>query len=170
MTKAAQLYQENVAGMAQEGKYLTFTLAQEGYGVEILKVREIIGIMDITPLPQTPPYLKGVINLRGRIIPVIDLRLKFDMQGAAHTERTCIIVVEVENGGNQVSIGVVVDSVSEVLNIGREELEPPPSFGVRVQSDYLLGIAKTKGGVKILLDLQWVLTSAELLTPEKKAA
>ncbi|MHB8067886.1 MAG: chemotaxis protein CheW [Desulfobaccales bacterium] len=170
MAQAAPHFQEDATRTAKEGKYLTFTLAREGYGLEILKVREIIGIMDITPLPQMPPYMTGVINLRGRIIPVIDLRLRFDMQGAAYTERSCIIVVEVENGGNRVPIGVVVDAVSEVLNIGREEIEPPPSFAVRVQSDYLLGIAKTKGGIKILLDLQWLLTSAELITLEEVAA
>lgn len=165
-----QLHQESSGLLAKEGKYLTFILANEGYGLEILKVKEIIGIMNITPIPQTPAYMKGVINLRGRVIPVIDLRLKFDMPAADYTDHTCIIVVEVENGENRAPMGVVVDSVSEVLNIGREDLEPPPSFGVRLQSDYLLGLAKTKGGVKILLDLQQVLTSAELLTLEKMAA
>ena len=114
---ARQLQQESNSLQEKEGKYLTFTLAAEDYGLEILKVREIIGMMDITAVPQTPEYVKGVINLRGRVIPVIDLRLKFGLEAAEYGERTCIIVVEVQSEMGSVQMGVVVDSVSEVLNI-----------------------------------------------------
>ncbi|MEW6386056.1 MAG: chemotaxis protein CheW [Thermodesulfobacteriota bacterium] len=159
---AATLNQESSALQAQEGKYLTFNLDQEGYGIEILKVREIIGIMNITQIPQMPPYVKGLINLRGKVIPVIDLRLKFDLAGAAYNDRTCIIVVEVENNGGATLMGVVVDSVSEVLNINAEDIEPSPRFGTLVATDYIMGMAKTKGGLKTLLDLHRVLTTNEL--------
>lgn len=162
------LPEEGVSG-AREGKYLTFNLANESYGLEITKVKEIIGLVDITPIPQTPPYLKGVIN-RGRVVPVIDLRLMFDMAEASYSNGTCIIVVEVENRGNQLPIGVVVDSVSEVLHINREEIEPPPSVGGRLSPGYLSGVAKIKGGVKMLVDLQQLLTGNDLAGLENLAA
>src|SRR4030042_3196101 len=146
----------------KEGKYLTFTLANEDYGLEILKVREIIGMMDITAIPQTPDYVKGVINLRGRVIPVSDLRLKFGLPPMEYGERTCIIVVDVKSDVGSVQMGVVVDSVSEVLNIGGEDIEPPPGFGGRINTTYILGIAKAKGSIKILLDIDRVLTIEEL--------
>lgn len=136
------------------GKYLTFALADEEYGIGILKVREIIGLMEITAVPQTPSYVKGVINLRGRVIPVLELRLKFGMPTKEYNDRTCIIVVEVttEEGG-VVQVGMLVDSVSEVLNIVAEEIEPPPSFGhSQGEKSAILGMAKIKGDVKILLD------------------
>jgi purine-binding chemotaxis protein CheW len=144
----------------REGKYLTFGLGGEEYGLEILKVKEIIGIMNITSVPQTPKYLKGVINLRGKVIPVIDLRSKFGMDYLDYNERTCIIVVEIVNkSGNKVIMGIVVDSVSEVLNIKAEEIEDTPTFGVSLNTDYILGMAKVRGTVKILLDIDKVLTS-----------
>jgi purine-binding chemotaxis protein CheW len=144
----------------REGKYLTFELGGEEYGLEILKVKEIIGIMNITSVPQTPKYLKGVINLRGKVIPVIDLRSKFGMDYLDYNERTCIIVVEIVNkSGNKVIMGIVVDSVSEVLNIKAEEIEDTPTFGVSLNTDYILGMAKVRGTVKILLDIDKVLTS-----------
>ena len=144
----------------REGKYLTFGLGSEEYGLEILKVKEIIGVMNITSVPQTPKYLKGVINLRGKVIPVIDLRLKFGMDAVKYNDRTCIIVVDIAGKvGKKTVMGIVVDSVSEVLNIKGEEIEDTPMFGVSLETDYILGMAKVKGGVKILLDINKVLTT-----------
>ncbi|HYA13500.1 MAG TPA: chemotaxis protein CheW [Syntrophales bacterium] len=144
----------------REGKYLTFSLKDEEYGIEILKVKEIIGIMNITTIPQTPPYVKGVINLRGKVIPVIDLRLKFGMEEQVYTDCTCVMVVDTygKDKGN-FFIGIVVDSVSEVVNIRGNEIEDTPNFVVSLDNDYFLGMAKVKGDVKILLDIDRVLTS-----------
>jgi len=147
---------------SREGKYLTFVLADEEYGIGILKVKEIIGLMPITPVPKTPSHVKGVINLRGKVIPVVDLRLKFGMPGAQSTERTCIIVVEISFCGNNISMGIVVDSVSEVLNIRAVEIEDTPSFGTKLDTDYILGMAKSGQGVKILLDIDKVVNSGEI--------
>jgi len=142
---------------AREGKYLTFSLAGEEYGIGILKVREIIGMMSVTPVPQTPEFVKGVINLRGKVIPVIDLRLRFGLDATAYTERTCIIVVEIHGESGSIPMGIVVDAVSEVLNIRSADIENTPSFGVKLNTDFILGMAKTDGGVKILLDIDKVL-------------
>jgi purine-binding chemotaxis protein CheW len=141
----------------REGKYLTFTLSGEEYGIGILKVKEIIGMMTITMVPQTPSFVKGVINLRGKVIPVVDLRLKFGMMAMDYTERTCIIVVETGKNLDRVLIGIVVDSVSEVLNIKAGDIEDTPNFGSRLQTDFILGMAKAGGGIKILLDIDRVL-------------
>jgi len=143
----------------REGKYLTFNLDEEQYGIGILKIKEIIGMMPITPVPQTPEYVKGVINLRGKVIPVVDLRLKFGMDAMDYNERTSIIVVEIKGETGTVMIGIVVDSVSEVLNIKAEDIEDTPTFGTTFDSDYILGMAKMDGGVKILLDIDKVLSS-----------
>jgi purine-binding chemotaxis protein CheW len=148
--------------MNGEGKYLTFSLAGEEYGIGILKVREIIGIMSITPVPQTPPFAKGVINLRGKVIPVIDLRSRFGLEATADTERTCVIVVEIHGEAGPMPMGIVVDAVSEVLNIRGADIENTPSFGVKLNTDFLLGLAKTEGGVKILLDIDKVLGSSQM--------
>ena len=142
----------------REGKYLTFQLAKEEYGIGILKIKEIIGMMPITTVPRTPPFVKGVINLRGKVIPVVDLRLKFEMEEIAYTERTCIIVVEIREEEGSVLIGIVVDSVSEVLNIKANDIEDTPAFGTRLDTGYILGMAKMNGGVKILLDIDNVLS------------
>lgn len=131
------------------GKYLTFELASEEYGLEILKVREIIGLMAITSVPRTPPDFKGVINLRGKVIPVIDLRLKFEIEETEVTEETCVIVVDV----NSLEMGIIVDKVSEVLDIPSEDIEDPPSFGSSVKTDFILGMGKTEQRVIILLDI-----------------
>ncbi|RPH93558.1 purine-binding chemotaxis protein CheW [candidate division KSB1 bacterium] len=141
------------------GKYLTFVLAEEEYGVEILKVREIIGMMDTTAVPGMPEYVNGVINLRGKVIPVIDMRLKFGMPAVEHTSETCIIVMDVR--GNL--MGVVVDRVSEVLEILSEEIEDAPNVGVAVENEFILGMAKSKGRVKILLEIDRVLCEAASL-------
>ena len=145
----------------REGKYLTFTLAEEEYGIGILKIKEIIGMMPITSVPQTPDFVKGVINLRGKVIPVVDLRRRFGMEAIDYTERTCIIVVEIQGQTGMVMIGIVVDSVSEVLNIKGEDIEETPTFGTRLNTDYILGMAKIEGGVKILLDIDRVLSDEE---------
>jgi purine-binding chemotaxis protein CheW len=139
------------------GKYLTFALGREEYGLPVMKVREIIKVMDITHVPQVAPYVLGVINLRGKVIPVIDLRRKFGFPAEDHTERTCIIVAEVALSSSTVMMGVVVDSVSEVVSVTAGDIEQTPDFGGQQASDYLLGLAKVKGGVKILLDLDRVL-------------
>ncbi|MGC8833106.1 MAG: chemotaxis protein CheW [Armatimonadota bacterium] len=145
------------ASRTRGGKYLTFFLAGEEYGLEILKVHEIIGMMDITPVPRTPDFIRGVINLRGKIIPIVDLRVKFGMEAADTTDETCIIVVQT----NGVQMGIVVDRVSEVLDIASEEIEDVPSFGTDVNTDYILGIGKTGGKVKLLLDIDKVLSNSE---------
>ncbi|MHB9071438.1 MAG: chemotaxis protein CheW [Sedimentisphaerales bacterium] len=142
------------------GKYLTFALGKEEYGLEILKVREIIGYMDITAIPQTPSYVRGVINLRGQVIPVIDLRAKFGMEGADRTDETCIIVVEINNGKNRFSTGIVVDRVSEVLDIADGNIENSPEFGSSVNTQFILGMGKVGDSVKILLDIDKVLQNS----------
>jgi len=126
------------SAIEKEGKYLTFTLAEEEYGIGILKIKEIIGMMPITTVPQTPLYVKGVINLRGKVIPVIDLRLRFTMEEIDYDERTCIIVVEIVGSAGTLQIGIVVDAVSEVLNIRAEEIEETPAFGTRLDTEYTL--------------------------------
>jgi purine-binding chemotaxis protein CheW len=159
-----------VKAMAErEGKYLTFTLAEEEYGIGILKIKEIIGMLPITSVPQTPDFVKGVINLRGKVIPVIDLRLRFGMGEIDYTERTCIIVVEIESQAGTVLIGIVVDSVSEVLNVKGDDIADTPTFGTKLNTEYILGMAKMDGGVKILLDIDQVLSSEEISALEKAA-
>ncbi len=139
------------------GKYLTFALHTEEYGLEILKVREIIGYMAITKVPRTIGYVKGVINLRGQVIPIIDLRLKFGMPSAEVTEKTCIIVVESMDEGVEKQVGVIVDSVSEVLDIAQEVMEAPPEFTGEVDSSLMMGMAKVEGKIIILLNIERVL-------------
>jgi purine-binding chemotaxis protein CheW len=151
------------------GKYLTFTLAGEDYGIGILKVKEIIGMMAITSVPRTPDFVKGVINLRGKVIPVVDLRLKFNMGKIDYTERTCIIVVEIDTEKETILLGIVVDSVSEVLNIQADEIEDSPAFGTHLDTDYILGLAKTDTGVKILLNIDKVLSNTEISAIEQTA-
>jgi purine-binding chemotaxis protein CheW len=153
----------------REGKYLTFTLSDEEYGIGILKIKEIIGMMTVTTVPQTPEFVKGVINLRGKVIPVIDLRLRFGMESMDYTERTCIIVVEIDGKAGTVQIGIVVDSVSEVLNIKADEIDDTPTFGTKLNTDYILGMAKMEGGVKILLDINRVLKAGEIELLEQAA-
>ena len=163
MTELAKKMDQAVKVMAKrEGKYLTFTLAEEEYGIGILKIKEIIGMMPITSVPQTPEFLKGVFNLRGKVIPVVDLRLRFSMESIDYTERTCIIVVEIEAQSGTIMIGIVVDAVSEVLNIKAEDIVDTPTFGTGLNTDYILGMAKMEGGVKILLDINRILGSEEI--------
>jgi len=144
------------------GKYLTFQLASEEFGIQVLKVREIMGVQDITAVPQTPPHIKGVINLRGKVVPVVDLRLKFGLPPADYTARTCIIVTQLKSDNSTVLIGVVVDGVAEVLNLSTQEIEDTPDFGEKLETRYLLGMAKVKGKVKILLDIDRILSAQDL--------
>ena len=163
MTEATtQAELSNKALLDKEGKYLTFALANEEYGLEILKVREIFGYMDITAVPQTPHYVKGVINLRGQVIPVIDLRAKFGMDTTDVTEETCIIVVEITQDNRKFNTGIVVDHVSEVLDIAGEDIEETPQFGASVNTDFILGMGKIGESVKILLDIDEVLSGDNL--------
>jgi purine-binding chemotaxis protein CheW len=157
---------ENISDIQvnREGKYLTFSLAGEEYGMGILKVKEIIGLMPITLVPHTPEHVKGVINLRGKVIPVVDLRVKFNMAGVQATERTCIIVTEINSNGNKIHMGIVVDSVSEVLNIKSAEIEDMPSFGSKLDANYILGVAKIGESVKILLDIDKVMNNNDMGT------
>ncbi|MFH1060829.1 MAG: chemotaxis protein CheW [Pseudomonadota bacterium] len=147
------------------GKYLTFILGEEEFGLEILKVREIIGMLEVTKVPQTANFVRGVINLRGKVIPVIDLRRKFGLEPRADDERTCTIVVEVPSavGGQRVLMGIVVDQVREVVGVRREDVEPTPSFGTELDTAYILGMAKLEGGVKILLDINRVVGDSQMV-------
>lgn len=146
----------------RSGKYLVFHLGREEYGVEVLKVREIMGLQDITSVPQTSSFVKGVINLRGKVIPVIDLRLKFGLDSSEYTQRTCIVVVQVQEKGHPLMMGVIVDGVNEVLTMQESEIENTPQFGDDLRVDYILGMAKIKGKVKILLDIDRVLSAQEI--------
>lgn len=150
---------ETVAG---EGKYLTLSLAEEEFGISILTVKEIIGMMSITSIPRTPGWVLGVINLRGKVIPVVDLRLKFSMESRPFDERTCIVVVEVSSGDGLLAIGLVVDAVNEVTNIREDEVEATPNFGIKLDTQYILGMAKTGDRVRILLNINRVLGDDEL--------
>ena len=141
------------------GKFLTFFLGGEEYGIEILKVHEIIGMMGITRVPRTPTFVRGVINLRGKVISVVDLRLKFAMEAKEQTEETCIIVVQVQG----VELGIQVDKVSEVLDIAGKDIDAAPSFGTDVNTDYILGIGKSQGRIKLLLDIDKVLSTQDVV-------
>lgn len=149
---------------ATSGKYLTFKLANEDYGLEILKVQEIIKLMEITAVPRTPEYVKGVINLRGKVIPVMDLRLKFGLSETDPTEKTCIIVVQISRENSLITIGIIVDEVSEVVDIQESAIEPAPSFSTQIETSFILGMAKVRESVKILLDIDRVLTTGEMRT------
>ena len=149
---------------AAPGKYLTFGLGDEVYGLEILKVQEIIGLMRVTRVPGLPEVIRGVVNLRGKVIPVVDLRRKFGMDAKADTERTCIVVVRVRRDGQDVTVGLIVDDVREVLAISESQLEPVPRFSKDVETSYLLGMAKISPRVVMLLDVDQILSSTELWT------
>jgi purine-binding chemotaxis protein CheW len=149
------------------GKYLTFHLGQEEYGIQVLQVREIMGLQDITVVPQTPQYVRGVINLRGKVIPVLCLRAKFGLPVTEYTTRTCIIVVYINQRNKGMQVGIIVDEVSEVLNIVAGEIEDTPDFGEGVGTPHILGLAKIKGKVKILLDIDQVVSPQEMLVSQQ---
>ena len=146
----------------RQGKYLTFKLESEEYGVEIDNIHEIIGIMDITAVPTTPSYIRGVINLRGKVIPVIELRAKFGLASKEDTVKTCIIVVELQHEQQTITMGVIVDEVSEVQDIHEDQLEPPPRFNTSTDTAFILGVGNLKERVVLLLDLGKVLKSDEV--------
>lgn len=146
----------------QGGKYLTFILGTEEYGIPIRNVKEIIGIMDITDIPRTPGFIKGVINLRGKIILVMDLRLKFGLEEKEYSQRTCIIVVEVSVPEGKRQVGIVVDTVSEVQNIQRSEIETPADYDLHLNRSHLLGMGKVKGKVILLLDIEKIVSQDEM--------
>jgi purine-binding chemotaxis protein CheW len=178
-TPAACLTQQKAD--TRSGKYLTFCLGNEEFAIQVLRVREIMGVLEINAVPQTPDYVKGVVNLRGKVIPVVDLRLKFGLAEMEYTQRTCIIVVQIEavqietvqieagqferapvqGGRGHLQIGIIVDAVSEVLTLQASDIENTPDFGSGVAIPYLLGMAKIKGQVKILLDINRVLSAQE---------
>ena len=160
-SSAAGLTSASAEGNLAE-KFLTFELASEEYGIEILKVREIIGLLSITPVPRTPEYVRGVINLRGKVIPVIDLKIKFGMDRTEDTRETCIIVVEVEHASDKVLTGILVDRVREVLDIKAENIEDAPEMGDGIDTNFIKGMGKTGERVSILLDIDGVLTGGEL--------
>jgi len=160
----------NAAVTARAGKYLTFGLKGEIYGLEILKVQEIIGMMKVTRVPQTPGFIRGVINLRGKVIPVVDLRTKFGIESQPDTEKTCIIVVQVAGGvAGKLVMGILVDEVAEVLNINEDQMEPPPELGAAVSTDFILGIGKVGQKVIMVLDIDKVLSTGELAAASKVA-
>lgn len=162
MSEADVKTKQGIDVEAVAGQYLTFGLGEETYGIEILKVQEIIGIMTITRVPRTPEYVRGVINLRGKVIPVIELRTKFGMERIDDTTRTCIIVVQVAAGDQEVTMGIIVDEVSEVLDISAAQVEPAPSFGGNVPTEFILGMGKVADKVVMLLDVDKVLSGSEL--------
>ncbi len=152
-----------VVRAAQEGKFLSFVLGEEEYGLEILKVQEINGMMGITRVPRTPLYVRGVINLRGRVIPIVSLREKFQMPIVDDTEKTCIIVVQVAYGDTELTMGIIVDAVSEVLNIRGDQIEEAPSFGGGMgETEFITGMGKLEDKVVILLDIDSVLSGEEI--------
>ncbi len=152
-----------VARAAQEGKFLSFVLGSEEYGLEILKVHEINGMTGITPVPRTPEYVRGVLNLRGRVIPIVSLRQKFEMAAVEDTDRTCIIVVEVNHQGTEITMGIVVDEVSEVLSITADQIDPAPLHGSTVgDAGYVSGMGKLDDRVVVLLDIDHVLSRVEI--------
>jgi purine-binding chemotaxis protein CheW len=172
--KSGNDYQEDIMSSEHEnqqleigvqGKFLTFVLDGQEYGIEILRVLELVGMMNITPVAKAPKYVKGVMNLRGKIIPVLDLRLKFGLQEAIHTEKTCIIVTDIKQGElASIQVGLIVDTVSEVIEVTPENVEKTPSFGGGFEPDHILAMAKLKGSVKTLLDINSVISREELAT------
>lgn len=162
MTKATLEITSSSAAQKLAGKHLTFVLGREHYGVPVLKVREIIRLCDITPVPQMPDYIKGVLNLRGKIIPVADLRVKFRLASTENTDLTCIVVVQVTLADKTNTLmGLIVDAVDEVVNLAATDIEPTPDFGGTVEADYILGMAKVKGQVKALLDIDRVIATVD---------
>ncbi len=156
------------ATKAASGKYLTFLLGDESYGIPVLKIREIIRPMSITYVPQLPTYIKGVVNLRGKVIPIVDMRVKFDLSSHEMTDQTCVIIVEVQlENGSRPRIGFIVDGVEEVATFQSGDIEPPPNFGLQLDTGYILGMAKVRGAVKTLLDIDKVVACETLQRVEQ---
>lgn len=153
--------QNEASHMSAAGKYLTFAISKERYGLEILRVQEIIGVPHITPVPRCPEFIRGVINLRGKIIPVLDLRTKFGIPSIPYDEKTCIIVTNVSKGDQKLSVGVIVDTVLEVTDLAASDIEPPPNFGSQLDARFIIGIGKKDDALNILIDIQRVITESE---------
>ena len=165
MSLSASAVRTEAAGDASDvraGKYLTFRLGREEFGIGVLQVREIVGLQEITAVPHTPGHVKGVINLRGKVIPVVDLRAKFGFPPTEYDSSTCIVVVHLRNADREVTVGAIVDTVSEVIQIAPGEIEDAPDFGSGVRTDFILGMAKVKDSVKILLDIERALNASEM--------
>ncbi len=145
----------------QDNKFLTFGLKEEKYGIPITKVKEIIGMMDITRVPKLPDFIRGVINLRGKIIPVIDLRLKFELEKIDYNERTSIIITELKTQSEILTSGFIVDSVNDVQDISPDNIEPPPKYGVNIGLEFLNGMGKIKDEVIMLLDIDKIFSHSE---------
>ncbi|RIX43104.1 MAG: chemotaxis protein CheW [Rhodocyclales bacterium GT-UBC] len=156
--------QSTTAQPSEPRQYLTFTLGGEMFAVETLSVKEIIEYGQITAVPMMPPSIRGVINLRGAVVPVIDLKARFGAQPTEVTRRTCIVIIELGSGDEHQVIGIVVDTVSEVLEIPQSEIEPPPAFGARIRADFISGMGKIAGRFVILLEMGRVLSVDELAT------
>ncbi|MCK9329160.1 MAG: chemotaxis protein CheW [Candidatus Cloacimonetes bacterium] len=150
-----------------EGKYLTFNLMEEFYGVNVEHILQIIAIPEITKIPKTPDFVKGVINLRGKIIPVIDLRIKFKLPEQQYNDRTSIVIIKLKTKQSEIFIGIIIDKVLEVLDIHNEEIEDTPTFGVQLDTEFILGMAKVKNKVVTLLNINKILTETELTQIEK---
>ncbi len=159
----------NQVGAKLAGKYLTFKLGEEDYGLEILKVQEIIQMQAVTKVPRTPGYVRGVINLRGKVIPVIELRQKFNMESRKDTDKTCIIVVQIVHRDMKIVMGTLIDEVKEVLDIKAENIEETPSFGASINTEFILGMGKIGQSLKILLDIDKVLSVKEVETLKEMA-
>ena len=161
ITEQKQIDDDRMKAEALSGKYLVLNLDSTAYGIKISKVKEIIGITEITTVPRTPAFVKGVINLRGKVIPIVDLRVKFDITATAYHDRTCIIVVEFNGSAESVPIGLVVDEVTEVAHVNGEDVEDTPAHGIGLTSDYIIGMAKSEGTINVLLDIDKVLNADE---------
>lgn len=159
------------AGVAQAGKYLTFSLADEHYGLEIVRVQEIVGLIPVTRVPRLPAFVAGVVNLRGKVIPVVDLRLSFGMPASAMGERTCIVIVSIERADGTTAIrGAIVDEVSDVVYFSADQIEPTPEFGTSVDTSFITGVGRLEERVVLLLDIDRVLTTGELEELDRAAA
>ena len=152
---------------AEQNQYLTFLLGDEMFAIGILSIREIIEYGVVTDVPMTPPFIRGVLNLRGAVVPVVDLSVRFGRQGRENTKRTCIVIVEIESPKGSQEMGVVVDAVSEVLEIAHDDIEPPPEFGARIRNDFIKGMGKIGGKFVIVLDLNRVLSVDEVAVVAK---
>ncbi len=151
-----------VAAAAEQQQYLTFTLGEEMFAIGILAIREIIEYGHLTEVPMTPPFIRGVINLRGAVVPVVDLAVRFGREPRENTKRTCIVIIEIESDKGRQEMGIVVDAVSEVLEIPASEIEPAPQFGARIRIDFIAGMGKVNGNFVVLLDVNRVLSVEEV--------
>jgi purine-binding chemotaxis protein CheW len=169
-TSSAASLAPSALGTLEPAQYLTFVLAGEMFAIGILAIKEIIEYGSLTPVPMMPPSVRGVINLRGAVVPVMDLLARFGKSASQITKRSCIVIVEVAHGDDRQVIGVAVDAVNEVLDIAPADIEPPPAFGARIRSDFIQGMGKVKGRFVILLDLNHALSMDEIAPPQDFAA